>query len=32
MKLIVGLNEGQAALLIMDVFNGQMTDPALKVM
>ena len=26
------LNEGQAALLIMDVFKGQMTDPALKVL
>ena len=28
----LSLNEGQAALLIMDVFKGQMTDPVLKVL
>ena len=28
----LGLNEGQAVLLIMDVFKGQMTDPVLKVL
>ena len=28
----LGLNDGQAAVLIMDVFKGQMTDPVLKVL
>ena len=28
----LGLNKGQAVLLIMDVFKGQMTDPILKVL
>ena len=28
----LSLNESQAALLIMDVFKGQMTDPVLKVL
>ena len=28
----LGLNEVQATLLIMNVFKGQMTDPALKVL
>ena len=28
----LGLNEGQAALLIIDVFKEQMTDPVLKVL
>ena len=28
----LGLNDSQAALLIMEVFKGQMTDPVLKVL
>ena len=28
----LSLNEGQAALLIMDIFKGQMTDPVLTVL
>ena len=28
----LGLNEGQAALLIVDMFKRQMTDPVLKVL
>ena len=28
----LGLNKGQAALLIMDVFKGQMMDPVQKVL
>ena len=32
MKVVEGLSKGQTALLIMDVFKGQMTDPVLKIL
>ena len=32
MQVVEGLSKGQTALLIMDVFKGQMTDPVLKIL
>ena len=32
MQVVEGLSEGQTALLIMDDFKGQVTDPVLKIL